>query len=62
MSVSGSSIIAMLTVFWGLVFLWFHIGLLAIIGLAALADLTHTAVEHLAGRPGTVEIRRRNGS
>lgn len=62
MPISGTSIVAMLALFWGLVFLWFKAGLLPIIALAALADLALTALSRTLLRTRAVEIRRRNGS
>jgi len=54
MSGPGSLIVAMLALFWGLVYLWFHFGFVAVMALGALCDLALS----FAGRRRPGEIRR----
>ncbi|MDJ1007900.1 MAG: hypothetical protein QNJ13_08755 [Paracoccaceae bacterium] len=64
MPISGATIVAMLALFWGLVLIWVHAGLLAVIVLAASLELALALALRLRKmrQARAVDIRQRDRS
>lgn len=59
MRFSAKTFYAIGVTFWALTIIWLELGLVAVVALAAMADLGLRVLERRAARPRTVEVRRR---